>query len=345
MISILLDRTEITAPLRLRIELTTGIQADTFDFTIPNIGGQYSSLFLDTQGRTLTVAIDGPTTFTGICDEFEPETLPKPQLTLRGRDNTAILIDETITDTLARKLAGRTASRIVETVAAQFGFTADTEPTTKVWSDAGAFPAGSSVWSALVGLAQKEAFDLYVTPDKTIIFKKRALPTDTIRTWTVPAPTGPVGSGPVPLELSIHQAKTLALALKVKVTGYDQARNRKIVFTAESRLRNRPNYKLIELVDHSLSTRALVRARAETALVEISKNLLTGRLLVPVDPQVRPGHAIQLRFAGKQDQTFAGRYFVTTAIHNLDDTGEFTTEIHFASRPLVDARDMQVDEL
>lgn len=356
---ILLDQTTVTAASRLRVELTSGVEADIFDLVIPNVAGKHTKLFRDTEGRKVLISINlstsstkstssTPPLFAGFCDSADFAILDTPTIHLRGRDTTGVLIDETMTAALAAKLAGRTASDIVTTVAAKFGFTARVDKTAKVWSDAGAFPDGSSVWSCLVDLAQKEAFDLYCTAERCIVFKKRVLPDSTTRTYLVPSigPIGPVGPiGPIPSSLTFSQDKTLALALKVKVTGYDQKAKRRITFTAESRLRNRPNYKLVEIVDHSLGTKALVRARAEAALADISKDLLVGELTSGIDPDLRPGQAVAIQFTGDQDQNFAGRYFITAVVHELTEDGAFTTTVSFASKPLAEARDMTIEEV
>ncbi len=347
MIDIFIDQTEITKVSYLRIERTIGYEADIFEFSLPNLKGEWTSLFANTEGKKVQIKIEKSLIFTGFCDSAEFQYLPEPQITLKGRDWTGILIDETITPEMSGELKNLTASQIIQKIARKFGFGARTDPTTKVWSDENLFPDGTSVWSALVQLAEKEAYDLYCTPEKEIVFKKRTLPTLITRTYSIPPPQGyyhPYGLI-IPSSLVIYQDKTLALSLKVKVIGYDPKRKQRIVYTAESRLRNRPNYKLIEIIDHSLTTKDLVKTRAQNLLTQFSKNLLTGTIITEIDPELSPGMAISLQFLGAQDQTFASTYIITRVIHQQDLQGAFTTEIEFASRPLAESRDMEVQEI
>ncbi|MCX7731629.1 MAG: hypothetical protein N2248_00465 [candidate division WOR-3 bacterium] len=347
-IKISIDRTEITRVSYLRVERTVGYEADYFSLSLPNIGGKFTALFADTEGKKVQISINQPVVFTGFCDSADFSFIPKPEISIRGRDLTGILIDETITPELSSQLKSLTASEIVQKIAQKFGFSCDVDRTTKIWSEENLFPDNTSVWAALVQLAQKEAFDLYCTPKPEIVFKKRSYPNTISRSYSIPPPEGEFlapSSLLIPQSLAISQDKTLALALKVKVIGYDPKRKQRIVYTAESRLRNRPHYKLIEIIDHSLNTKDLVKTQAQNLLTQISKNLLTGTLTVPLDPELNPGLAISLQFLGNQDQTFAGNYIITQVTHEINFDGSATSEISFASRPLAEARDMEIEEI
>lgn len=340
-IRISLDRLVVTRVERVRVERTTGLEADIFEFSIPDPALEHTAAFKDTQGKKVEVKVKGAIRFTGFCDSAEFQMVPATRIVAEGRDWTGVAIDEVLDKDLARSLRGKTASQVMQAIASHFGWSSDITATTRVYGDYKAFTEGISIWEAVRDLTQKEGFDAYVTPEKKLVFRERKLPTETARIYGMPG-----SRAQVPASMSFHQDKTLSLALKVKVIGFDEKAKRRIVYTAESKLRNRPNYKLVTVVDYSLTSKGEVRARAEAELAEISKGLVTGELVVPVDNGVEPGQAIQIRGTGSAENGgFDGRYFVTSAVdEQAEGPGEFTTTVRFASKPLVTSQDITVGE-
>jgi len=377
---------EISACARLSVKLSNSNRPGRLELSIPNVAGKYNSVFRvpdpadksrlkDSPGKriSLFLSLSSPSavsrqpsapTFTGFSDSTR-FSYRQGIISLDGPDWSGILCDDMMSPDLAARMKGRTASSIVSLVAKQYGFAADVDATTKVWSDDNAFPDNTSIWSVLCDLATKEGFDLYCRPStlstasipSILVFKKRSLPTSVIRTYHVPCPGGDMthsssngivsqaGTRGFPVLPDFEQDDNLSLALKVKVIGYDQKRKQRITFTAESPQRNRPNYKLIEIVDHSLGTKDLVRRRAETALTDVSKNLLVGELELPIDPELAPGQAIAFIFDGDQDKSFEGKYLITDVEHSIIDSGLSTTTLTFASKPLAESRDIEIEEL
>ena len=357
------DDLEIVGVNSMRVELSTGIEANAFHVRIPNPRGEYTGMFVLPQearqepitdpkersklfdGRKAQIEIAGQVCFRGFCDDVRIEEIPLPSIELTGRDYTGLLIDEVVSPQLSAAVSNVTSSTAVTRIANAFKLTPKVEKTTKIWGENQAFAAGTPVWSVVAELAGKEGFDAYVTRDGELVFRKRVMPAVISKTIVVPALSGGarfLGSprndsgGESAMELEFYTAKTMALGLKVRCTGHDPKANRSIVFTAESPLRNRPNYKVIEILDRTLRTRDLVSARAWAELLRISKGLVAGKWTGPVDGNLRPGDALAVKYEGRRtgQEPLAGVYFVTKVTHNLAETGEFTTRAEFASKPL-----------
>jgi hypothetical protein len=344
-VRVIVDRAEVRSPATLRVERSVGALADEFRVSIPNRGGEHTALFRSTDGKRIDVELGGRVRFRGFCDEARFRALPEPSVELVGRDFSGLLIDEVVSDSLAQAISGGVASTAVTRIARAFGMTADADRTSRVLRSEG-FAPGTSVWAVVSELAEREGFDAYVTPERVLCFKRRVLPSRPSRVVFVPAARGGVAvpEGAVaPTSLEVYTAKTLALGLKVRVTGYDAARSRSISYTAESKKRNRPNYRVVEIVDRGLSTKAAVVARAVAALEEISKGLVTGSYSCAVDGELEPGQAIDLRFGDAAYSALGGVYFVTKVVDELGGDGSFTTDVEFASRPLVDAHTEELE--
>jgi len=353
---------EVVGVSSLYVELSTGLEADIFRARIPNPGGQYTGLFVtkgEMQQRALSaeerkklfdgeqvdVEIAGEVCFRGLCDDARILAIPTPGIELTGRDFSARLIDETVSPQLSEAVSNVTSSVAVTRIANAFKLTPRVDRTTRVWGEQSAFGAGVSPWSVVAELAGKEGFDAYVTGGEggpELVFRKRVMPSTVARTITVPATEGSRDQGiegsSVPEELEFYTAKTMGLGFKVRVVGHDPKRNQSIVFTAESPLRNRPNYRVLEVVDRSLQTRDQVSARAWAELLGVSKGLVTGRYRGAIDGGLRPGSEVEVRYegrgAGGEGEPLAGTYFVEKVRHQLSEQGEFTTEVEFASKPL-----------
>lgn len=344
-VKVLLDRLEIARVHRLRVERTTGLEADVFEAAVANPAQEYTAAFRETEGKRVELRIRGAVSFTGFCDSAGFPMVPRTLVTVEGRDWTGIAIDEVMDEGLAARLRGKTASQVSAAIAEHFGWASDVDATTRVYGDYKAFVEGLSAWEVIRDLAGKEGFDAYVTPEKVLVFKRRSLPEAASRVFAAPPAPGRNPEGQVPSSLEFFQDKTLTLALKVKVIGYDEQAKRRVVYTAESKLRNRPNYRLVTITDLALRSKAEVRARAEAELVAVSKDLTTGELVVPVDEELAPGQAIAVRGCGrKEDGGFDDRYFVTSVVHQQEPDGEFTSSVRFASKPLVTSRDITVGE-
>jgi prophage tail gpP-like protein len=335
----------ITRVADILVDRSNGLDADTFQASVPNIGHEYTGAFKDTDGKRVEVEIDGAVRFAGVCDSARFKLLPAPLVEIEGRDYTSILIDECMSASLAAKLQGKTASGVAVAIAKAFGLTCTPTVTTKSYGEYSAFAEGVSPWEAIKDLATKEGFEAYVSPEKDLVFRKRVVPSETARVYYVPPATGRYrATGQVPEGLEFYQDKLLSLALKVKVVGFDPKRkpNHRIVYTAESKKRNRPNFKLIEIVDYTLTTPGGVQARAVAELARISLGLVTGELSVTVDAGLEPGQAILV--TGPGAGPLADRYFVSRVRHGRNRLGAFTTAVSFASRPLIEARDMEVEK-
>lgn len=324
-----------------RIERSAGAEADVFEARIPNVGQRYTEQLRDTDGKRVDIKLAGAVRFAGFMDSADFDVVPGAMVTLAGRDYTGILIDETMSAALAKKLRGQTASGAVGIIAREYGLTASAEATTRRYGESRAFSDGVPVWEAVRDMAEREGFDAYVTAAKVLVFKKRAVAPSPSLVLFVPPEHGPFSTtGTLPVDLRFYQDKTLSLGLKVKAIGYDEKKKRRIVYTAESRLRNRPNYKLVEVVDYTLASKAEVRARAEAELTRISIGLVTGEATVAVADKLEPGQSVEVQNV----PSFDGLYYVERVTHEWGPQQEFVTRVAFASKPLASARDMTVGE-
>lgn len=329
-VRIILDDKEITKVRNLRVERNTHAEADIFEFGIGNERDRYTDIFYETKGELIEIEIIGTVCFRGFADTSDFTYVPEQMINIAGRDYTGLLVDEIVSKNLARRFSGKTASRIIQQIAKYYGFESETDSTKSVYYKEKLYAEGTSVWEVIRTLTEKEGFDAYVTKDKKIIFKKREIPSQVKRIFSLTK-----GEGLIPSQLTINQDKTLSLALKVKVIGYDPRMKQKIIYTAESSKRTRMSYKLITVRDFSLKSKPEVKARAEALLRDFSKDLTTGSLLYPVDAEVEPGDAIEIKGIGLAD-----RFFVTDVTHNKDLSG-FTTELQFASKVLTEAKTVE----
>lgn len=329
-IRIILDDKEITKVRRLRIEKNTAAEADIFEFEIDNHKDRYTVIFYDTSGELIEIEIVGTVCFRGFVDAVGFSYVPEQVINVTGRDYTGLLIDEIVSKDLARRFSGKTGSQIVEQIAKYYGFTSEVDVTRNKWYEEKLYAEGTSVWEVVRTLTEKEGFDAYVTKDKKIIFKLRKIPSQIKRVFALNKK-----EGIVPAELHIDQDKTLSLALKVKVIGYSQRGKRRISYTAESSRRTRSSYKLVTVRDFTLKSKPEVKARAEALLRNYSRELMTGVLSYPVDPEVNPGDAIEIKGI-----ELADIFYVTDVIHNKELSG-FTTELKFASKVLTEAKTIE----
>lgn len=329
-ISIALDDKEITRVRRLSVTKNVAAEADMFEFEIENSHDRYTKIFHETQGDLIEVKIDGLVCFAGFVDTADFRYFPEETITVAGRDYTGLLIDEIVSKVLALRFASKTASQIVEQVAKYYGYTSAAQRTSAVYLEEKLYAEGTAVWEVIRTLAEKEGYDAWVTKDKVIVFKKREMPTDVRRVLSLESK-----DGVVPNLLEISQDKTLSLSLKVRVIGYDPKAKVKLCYTAESSKRTRSTYKIATVRDFTLKNKAEVKARAEALLRDYSKDLTVGNIRIPVDPEIEPGDAIDIKGI-----ELAGRYFVTDVLHNLDTAG-FTTEVRFASKVLTEVKTVE----
>uniref|UniRef100_A0A7C6EEL1 Phage late control D family protein n=1 Tax=candidate division WOR-3 bacterium TaxID=2052148 RepID=A0A7C6EEL1_UNCW3 len=338
MIKILLDNIEINKVSRLMIHKTVHFDADYFEFEIPNSADEFTDLFYGTSGEKIEIGILPPsaqnqkptTVFRGFCDTCDFSYIPQKTILVKGRDYTGFLIDEIISQELAAKLSGKTASQIVNIIANHYQYQSQVKATSNVYYDEKLYSEGTSVWSVITELATKEGYDAFCTSDKKIVFQPRILSEDIKRVYSLNSQYGQI-----PSNLEFAQDKTLSLALKVEVIGYDPKAKRKIHYLAESPLRNRPNFKIITHKDFNLKTKDQVRLLAETLLKEYSKDLIIGSLIIPVDPEIEPSDCIQIKAV-----KMAGNYYVTDVTHEYSVAG-FTTRIDFSSKALTEARTVE----
>ena len=329
-IKIILDDKEITKARRLRIEKNTTAEADIFEFEIDNHKDRYTEIFYGTSGELIEIEIVGTVCFRGFVDAAGFSYVPEQVIDVTGRDFTGLLIDEIVSKDLARRFSGKTGSQIVEQIAKYYGFTSEVDATRNVCYEEKLYAEGTSVWEVVRTLNEKEGFDAYVTKDKKIIFKLRKISSQVKRVFALNKK-----EGIVPAELHIDQDKTLSLALKVRVIGYSERAKRRISYTAESTMRNRPNYKIVTVRDFTLKNKPEVKTRAEALLRDYSRELMIGTLSYPVDPEMEPGDAIEIKGIELTDI-----FYVTDVIHNKEISG-FTTELKFASEVLTEAKTVE----
>lgn len=330
-VRVLVDELELTRPASLELELSVGIEADAFQFTVENPGDKYTDLLFDTQGKQAKVELQGRLKLRGILDSADFKMLPEATVDCSGRDMTGVLIDELVPEALADRLVGK-SSRIVSLIAKEYKFVVDADEGTASF-EAGALPAGTSVWAVVRTCAEKDGFDAYVDETGTLLYKRREVPSAV----SLSLAAGKATAGVRPASLAFHQDKTLSLALKVKVIGYDTGKKRRIVYTAESKLRNRPNYKLIEVIDLTLTDAGQVRARAEALLQAYSKGLVCGSFVLPWE--YAPARRQAVEIAGCR---LEGRYFVTGAKFSYSGS-EMSATVAFANRVLAFGRDMKIE--
>jgi phage protein D len=86
---------------------------------------------------------------------------------------------------------------------------------------------------------------------------------------------------------------------------------------------------LLLLERPALRTRLAAHTAAQSALMEIQRRTLRGRLVILGRPQVRLGDSIRLK--GLADESLNAFFQVRRAVHRITKTGGFTTEIGFRS--------------
>jgi len=224
-VSILLDDLEITKHVYLTLDKNIGFAADEFEFEIENSGERYTDLFYDTAGEKLGIKFAGAITFAGQVDSVDfPVLGPRSSVTVLGRDYTGHLCDTLLDQALIDRFTGKTDSQIIGLIGSYTSYPVDASATSRVWTEQNLFAPGASLWFAVVALAQRNGFDAWVGPDKTIHFRKRELSTTPKRVYPV-GPTEDRGPGtglPSPVSrLSFAQDKLLSRGLKVMVIGYD----------------------------------------------------------------------------------------------------------------------------
>lgn len=344
MIRILLDNIEISKVRRLLIHKTVGFEADFFEFDINNEKDEYTDLFFGTSGEKIEIGILPPDlslrarqsadeaipVFRGFCDACDFIYIPERIISVKGRDYTGFLIDEIISKELAAKFSGKTASQITKIIADHYSYQSEIKSTSNVYNEEKLYSEGTSVWAVITELATKEGFDAFVTKDKKIVFQPRIIKEDIKRVYSITKQYGQI-----PAQLEFSQDKTLSLALKVEVIGYNPKAKKRIRYIAESPLRNRPNYKIITHRDYNLTNKEQVRLLAESLLREYSKDLIIGSMTLPVDPGLDPSDCIQIKAV-----KLANKYYTTDVIHEYSTEG-FTTKLQFASKALTEARTVE----
>jgi phage protein D len=371
-VSIFLDDLEITSHVLLTIDKNIGFAADEFQFEIENSEERYTDLFYGTAGDKLGIKIQGALTFSGQVDSVSFSVHSPESIRVRGRDHTGRLCDSLVTAALTAKFKGKTDSQIVKLIATDQSYPTDLTDTTKVHSEESLPPVGASLWYVIVELAQRNGFDAWVGPDKTLHFRKRELSSDPKRVYDLARLRS--STLPFPLStLSFDQDKLLSRGLKVLVIGYDPKTGKghrvekktnplipeatskssnpllpgspgrdtqqgrrpgEIQYTAESSQRNSANYQLVVVKDYSLDTKEKVLARAEALLREYSAGLITGALTVPGDSDLEINDCIQITGSKIADLT-GGKYYVI-GLHHDHSVNRFATTITFASKVLTE---------
>lgn len=329
-IRILLDDKKITRVQSLHLGKNTRAEANDFNFTIENGGDRYTDIFYQASGELIQVEIIGTICFRGFVDTADFPYIPQEMITVSGRDYTGLLIDQIVSSELAIYFTGKTASQIVGVIADKYGFKKDLEATANTYLEDKLYAGGMPAWDVIRSLAEKEGFDAYVTKDKVVVFKKREISSNIKRVYS-PYPK----LGIVPSQLEITQDKTLTLALKVQVIGYDPTQKYRISYIAASNKCNRENYKIITVWDETLKSKKEVAARAEALLRQYSNELTTGSLIVPVDTDLEPGDGIEIKGI-----KLAGKYYVTDADIDYGVQG-FLTTVKFASKVLTEAKTVE----
>jgi len=222
-VSIFLDDLEITSHVSLSIDKNIGFAADEFQFEIENSEERYTDLFYGTAGEKLGIKIAGALTFAGQVDSVSFSVLNPQSISVRGRDYTGRLCDTLVTAALTAKFKGKTDSQIVKLIATDQSYPTDLTDTTKVHSEESLPPVGASLWYVIVELAQRNGFDAWVGPDKTIHWKPRVLSSTPKRVFDVRSLSfrAPSEESRPSCSLSFDQDKLLSRGLKVLVIGYD----------------------------------------------------------------------------------------------------------------------------
>lgn len=331
-VKISVDDLAIGLVASLSVRLSTRPEADSYQATFPNEDDRYTGLLKDTQGRTVRVAIEGDVKLSGICDSatfgYGPGVIE-----IAGRDWAGVLVDEVAPESLLGRLKGKRSHEGLRLIASEYGFGLAADTGSWTFPEEQGQQAGTRVWEIVRNYAEMEGFDVWVDPQRVIQFHARTVPGSASRVYRV----GGAGPGIRPIAVSLAQDKTLSLALKVRVIGYDSDRGRRIVYTAESPLRNRPNYKLIEVPDYSLTTDAAVRRRAEVLLAAYSMGLVTGEVVVPWSDAPARREAIELVGCA-----WADRYYVVGLSYELSPGGR-VARVSFANRALAYGRDMEIE--
>jgi phage protein D len=252
---------------------------------------------------------------------------------LEGRDLSALLIDNQITD----KYQNSTSSQIAQTFAAMHGFGPQIHQTrtlagTYYNNDSSVISDTSSEWDLLMYLAQQEGFVVRIY-GTTLYFGPISQVTDInlppiVLTWGDNIET-------LDIERSPHAARDI----KVEVISYDRNSKQKIVGTAQgtsyhtTRLPNPLNRDAYtEIYRIPGLTKAQADEQATTILQNLSLEQLTGPLKTYGEMDFTVDRKITLKGTGA---VLSQDYYISRVTENFDLQNGFDAEIAFINQLLM----------
>lgn len=255
------------------------------------------------------------TLLVGDCDTVDIE-MGKGVVQLAGRDLTALLIDQKITETYQNQ----TASQVATQLANEVGLTPHIAPTTTLIgryyradhtnTAQGQFSEASTQWDLLTYLAGQEGFDMWVD-GTTLNFQPPPKKPNIVNL--------PYSQGAIPefagTSLSLHRALTLAKDVEVRVRSWDSRGKRSFTVTVRGSIKTNAGavVKLGPPQIYSFIKPDLTHAQAEVfaqqKLVEISKHERVVTVSMPADLTTNVRDMARLNGTGTSfDQT----YFIDT---------------------------------
>ena len=249
------------------VDITGGFEADYF-----TVEFRYSDLEIfkkiwDAKGERVKIEIEGKEVFRGIIDVAEYHPF-EGRIMIEGRDLTALLQDEILGN--ISEIQGKRSHEIVEILGKKVGLKVKAEKGEKVFglSENKILGENETLWDIIKYFAMEEGFRAYVRRD-TLYFGPAAQKKVRYRFKKGDFET-----------LVFEQSKTLSLAVKVEVVGYDPEKKRKVIGRAESPLKNRPGTKTIRIREVGIKTKEQAEKRAKAILKDISNKMIRVRCSV-----------------------------------------------------------------
>ncbi len=311
------DEPRASTIIDLRVVLDLDTPADGFTLVLGNVGSlrpaREDKVEIDLGYAGDSVGLQR--VMTGLVDSVEPNLITTR---VAGYGSAAPLLRTWVDQTFESKTAGE----IVRDLAGRASVTVARA------EDGIRFPAyvidgRRSAWHHLRDLADLSGFDLYVDNEGKLVFE-----------WFAGGRTAHVLEfGKHILELEVQ--RTPAAAGRVEAWGESPTGSRGdsasgwLTTDFKSSRGEAGSGALFLLERPALRTRLAAHTAARSALMEIQRRTLRGRLVILGRPQVRLGDAIRLK--GLADESLNTFFQVRRVDHRITKTGGFTTEIGFRS--------------
>jgi phage protein D len=309
------DEPRASTVVDLQVVLDLDTPADGFTLVLGNVGSLRPAREDEVEIDLGYAGEDLHRVMVGLVDSVEPNlTITR----VAGYGSAAPLLRTYIDQTFEAKTAGEIVRDLAGRASVEVARAED-----GIRFPAYVIDGRRSAWHHLRDLADLSGFDLYVDQEGKLVFE-----------WFAGGRTAHLLEyGKHILELEVQ--RTPARAGRVEAWGESPTGSRGDAAWAwlttdfQSSRGEAGSGALFLLERPALRTRLAAHAAAQSALMEIHRRTLRGRLVLLGRPQVRLGDAIRLR--GLADESLNTFFQVRRIEHRLTKTGGFTTEIGFRS--------------